>query len=277
MSVRAALVQMTSSDDPDANARVAAEMATRAAREGAALILTPEVTNCVSLSRRHQRAVLRPQDEDATLAALRTVAAREGVAIVVGSLALQPEPEGRFVNRSVAIDETGEVVATYDKIHMFDAEVDAENSYRESAGYAPGEAAVVVDLAGLRIGLSICYDMRFPALYAALAQAGAEVLTAPSAFTVPTGRAHWEVLLRARAIETGAWMLAPAQCGTHEGSDRQTWGHSLAVTPWGEVVADGGGAPGLSFVEIDPEAVPRARAAIPALANRRSFAQPSRA
>ena len=273
--IRAALVQLSSTDDPDANLPETLRLCAEAADGGAGLVLTPEVTNCVSASRARQRAVLRPEAEDPTLAALRACAAERGVWVSIGSLALRGEGE-RFVNRSFLIGPDGAVAARYDKIHMFDVDLGGGEAYRESDGYAPGDRAVVAD-GPLRMGLTICYDLRFPALFRALAQAGAEVLTVPSAFTVPTGRAHWGALLRARAIETGCWVLAAAQCGTHrasEGRERRSWGHSLAVDPSGAVVADGGEAPGVTFVDIDPAAVAEARRRIPSLAHDRAWSGP---
>ena len=276
--IRAALVQLTSSDDPEANLSATLAAIERAAGEGAEWVLTPEVTNCVSSRRARQEAVLRPEGEDRTLAAVRAAAARLGVPVLIGSLALKGEADGRFVNRSFAIDASGGIAARYDKIHMFDADPSDGERYRESAGYRPGERAVLAEVADLRVGMTVCYDVRFPALYRALAEAGAEVLTVPSAFSPATGAAHWEVLLRARAIETGCYVLAPAQCGTHpasEGAPRRTHGHSLAVAPWGEVLLDMGEAPGVGMVEVDPAAVADARRRVPSLAHGRPFAGPS--
>ena len=276
--MRAALVQLTSGDDPAVNLAATEALVRAAAAGGAALALTPECTNIVSADRARQHEVLVPEAEDATLARLRAVAAELGLWIVIGSLCLRSgDPDGRFVNRSFLIGPEGGIRARYDKIHMFDVALDAGESYRESAAYRPGDRAVVAEAAGLRLGLTVCYDLRFPRLYRDLAQAGAEVLTVPSAFTVPTGRAHWEVLLRARAIETGAYVLAPAQSGTHAaaaGPSRRTWGHSLAVGPWGEVLLDLGDGSGVGFVEIDPAEVARARARVPSLGHDRGYAPP---
>lgn len=274
--LRVALVQMTSTDDPAVNTAYVTQAIRTAADRGASLIATPEVTNCVSDSRKHQAEVLRRQEDDPTLAAIRSLAAELGVTVLIGSLALLGGADDRFVNRSFLIGPDGGILDHYDKIHMFDVDVDAENTYRESAGFAPGDRAVTVDAAGTTLGLSICYDMRFPPLYAALAHAGARIITAPAAFTVPTGRAHWEVLLRARAIETGSFVLAPAQCGTHPGSGRKTWGHSLIVSPWGRILAEGGDTPDIITADLDLAEVESARAAIPALANGRAFTAPSR-
>ena len=275
---RAALVQITASDDPESNLPATRDLVRRAAAEGAELIATPEVTNCVSASRTRQREVLRAEGEDPTLAGLREEAAARGVWLLIGSLALRTDdPDGRFANRSFLIGPDGGVAARYDKIHMFDVAVSEAETYRESAGYRPGGRAVVAETPLGRIGLTVCYDVRFPALYRRLAQAGAEILTVPSAFSPVTGAAHWEPLLRARAIETGAWVLAPAQCGAHEavrGRARRTYGHSLAVDPWGDVVADGGEAPGVTFVEVDREAVADARRKVPSLGHDQHFDGP---
>ena len=241
-TVRAALVQLCSGDDPAANLPVTEALVREAAARGAGLVLTPECTNIISASRARQRSVLAVEAEDPTLARLRAVAGELRVWLLIGSLCLKSgDADGRFVNRSLLIDPEGAVRARYDKIHMFDVDLDGGESYRESAAYRPGAAAVLAEAAGLGLGMTICYDMRFPHLYRDLGRAGAAVLAVPSAFTVPTGRAHWHVLLRARAIEAGAYVLAPAQSGTHaaaEGRPRLTYGHSLAVGPWGEVLLD---------------------------------------
>ncbi len=277
-TLRAGLIQMTSTDDPAENLEQAARLIRAAAAEGAEFALTPEVTNMVSLSRDHQRGALKPEAEDPTLAGLRELSAELGIWTLIGSLALKTDdPDGRFANRSFLIDPSGGIVARYDKIHMFDVDVDAEHTYRESSGYRPGDRAVVADTPWGRVGLTICYDMRFPALHRALAEAGAGILTSPAVFTVPTGRAHWHTLLRARAIETGCFVLAPAQCGTHParvGKPRDTYGHSVAIAPWGEVLADAGEAPGATVVELDLDAIAEARRRVPSLANAREFARP---
>ena len=278
MALAAALVQLNASDDPAANLGPTRRLIERAAADGAELILTPEVTNIVSASRTRQREVLRREEDDPTLAALRDTAARLGRWLVIGSLALATDdPDGRFANRSFLIDDAGRIRARYDKIHMFDVEIGAGESFRESAGYRPGGRAVVADTPWGGIGLTVCYDLRFPVLYRALAEAGAGILTVPSAFTVPTGRAHWEPLLRARAIETGAFVLAPAQWGRHSatrGRERETYGHSLAVDPWGRVLADAGEGTGVTLIEMDLDAIKSARGRIPSLANARSFEGP---
>ncbi|WP_339948314.1 carbon-nitrogen hydrolase family protein [uncultured Albimonas sp.] len=284
-ALRAALVQTCASDVPEQNLAATSALIREAAAAGAQLVLTPEVTNMVTFSRKLQAEVLKPEAEDESLAGYRALAAELGIWILVGSLALKAPPEdaypqGRFVNRSFLIDAAGGIVARYDKIHMFDVEVGEGESYRESAAYRPGEQAVVADTPWGRIGMSICYDLRFPALYRALAEAGAEILTIPSAFTQPTGKAHWAPLMRARAIETGCFVLAPASTGTHprvavaEGRQRKTYGHSMAVGPWGEVLADAGEAIGVTLVDLDLGEVARARARVPSIANARAFAKP---
>lgn len=275
---RAALLQLTSSDDPAENLPRVAEQVRAAVADGASFVLTPEVTNCVSASRTRQREMLQTESDDRTLAGLREEAARAGIWLLIGSLALRSEPpEERFVNRSFLIAPDGTVAARYDKMHMFDVQVSETETYRESAGYAPGAHAVTAETPFGTLGLTICYDLRFPYLYRALAQAGAEILTVPSAFSPATGPLHWEPLLRARAIETGAYVLAPAQTGAHaatRGRARSTWGHSLAVSPWGEVLTDAGTAPGITFAKIDRSAVADARAKVPSLSHTRTFEGP---
>ncbi|MHA6347337.1 carbon-nitrogen hydrolase family protein [Roseivivax sp. CAU 1761] len=275
---RAALLQLTASDDPEANARDVAARIRAAAAAGAGFVLTPEVSNCLSASRDHQRAVLVDEAADRTLAACREEAARAGIWVLAGSLALKAAPpETRFVNRSLLIGPDGAIAARYDKMHMFDVAVSETETYRESAGYRPGDRAVLAETPLGRIGLTICYDLRFPHLYRRLAQAGAEILTVPSAFSPGTGPLHWEPLLRARAIECGAYVLAPAQTGRHSaraGRRRETWGHTLAISPWGEVLGDAGTEPGMICVEIDRAAVAEARRRVPSLTHDRAFEGP---
>jgi len=276
--MRAALLQLNSSDDPAANLETVRGLLLEAARQGAEIALTPEVTNCVSSSRKRQQAVLSAEAEDPTLAGLREEARALGLWLVIGSLALKTDdPDGRFANRSFLIGPDGGIVARYDKLHMFDVEVTETETYRESAGFRPGEEAVLVETPWGGLGLSVCYDIRFPYLYRALARAGAEMLTIPAAFSPVTGEAHWEVLLRARAIETGAWVLAPAQTGSHraaEGKPRRTYGHSMAVAPWGEVVLDAGTEPGVYVVDVDMGRVAEARRRVPSLSHDRPFRGP---
>lgn len=276
--MRAALIQLNSSDDPTANLPETRRFVVEAAAQGADLILTPEVANCVSANRARQLDVLESQEHDATLAALSEDAAALGKWLLIGSLALKSDdPQGRFVNRSFLIAPDGSIKAQYDKIHMFDVAISESETYRESAGYRPGTCAVLADTSVGRIGMTICYDMRFPALYRSLAQAGAQIITVPSAFSPVTGAAHWQTLLRARAIETGCYVLAPAQSGSHAvatGKPRKTHGHSLAIAPWGEVLADGGTAPGVTMVDFDLAEVEVARRKIPSLTHDRAFKGP---
>lgn len=276
--MRAALLQLTSSDDPAANLQVTLGLVRDAARDGAEFILTPEVTNCISNSRSHQRNVLVGQDDDVTLAGLRDEAARLGVWILIGSLALRAEPpEERFANRSFLIAPDGSIAAWYDKLHMFDVQVTETETFRESAGFAPGNRAVLAETPFGRVGLTVCYDVRFPYLHRALAQAGADILTVPAAFSPATGPMHWEPLLRARAIETGCFVLAPAQVGQHTvstGKPRTTHGHSLVVSPWGEVLLDAGQQPGVHLVDLDLTQVAQARHKVPSLQHDREFSGP---
>ncbi|KHQ52398.1 carbon-nitrogen hydrolase family protein [Mameliella alba] len=277
--MRAALLQMTSSDDPAQNLATMRGMLARARDEGAQIALTPEVCNCVSMDRGHQAEVLRPEDADEGLAGLRAAAAELGIWVLAGSLALKAEPpETRFVNRSFLISPEGEIAARYDKMHMFDVQVSETETYRESSGYAPGGRAVLADTPLGTLGLSICYDVRFAYLYRALAQAGAQVLTVPAAFSPGTGPMHWQPLLRARAIETGCYVLAPAQTGQHAaraGRSRRTYGHSMVISPWGEVLLDAGTDPGVFCVDLDMGAVEEARRKVPALSHDRQFEGPA--
>lgn len=276
--MRVGLLQLNSSDDPAANLAVTAGMISEAAQQGATFVLTPEVTNCVSANRAWQTEVLRPEDEDETLAALRRQAADLGVWVLIGSLAVKTsDPDERFANRSFLLSPKGDIVAWYDKIHMFDVQVSETETYRESAGYRPGTRAVVADTDFASIGMTICYDVRFPYLYRKLAQAGAMILTVPSAFSPVTGAAHWHTLLRARAIETGCYVLAPAQTGSHlasQGRSRNTYGHSLIVAPWGEVVADGGKEPGVIVADLDLSKVQTARSKVPSFSADQMFEGP---
>ena len=276
--MKAALLQLNASDDPAANLIRTREMLAEAAGHGAGFILTPEVTNCVSQNRAHQQDVLQHEADDLTLAGLCAAAATHGVWLSVGSLALKTDDsDGRFANRSFLIDPSGRIVARYDKIHMFDVTVSQTESYRESAGYRPGAQAVLAETPFAKLGLSICYDIRFAYLYRALAQAGAEVLLIPSAFSPVTGVAHWEPLLRARAIETGCYVLAAAQTGEHAastGKPRRTYGHTMAISPWGEVLADIGTEPGIALVDLDRAEVAESRRRIAALSHDRPFEGP---
>ena len=276
--MKAALLQLTSGDDPLKNLPVTLGYVTRAAQAGAKFVLTPEVTNCVSASRARQREVLQAEDDDITLAALRATAKDYGIWVLIGSLALKTnDTDGRFANRSFLISPDGAIVARYDKIHMFDVAVSDSETYRESAGYRPGTHSVVAPMPFGLLGMTICYDVRFPHLYRQLAQAGATAITVPSAFSPVTGAAHWKTLLRARAIETGAYVLAPAQTGQHptsRGKQRATHGHTLVVNPWGEILADAGSQPGIITIDVNPDEVAKARQRIPAMCDMTRFDGP---
>lgn len=268
--MRLAAVQMCSGLEPEANLAALDELVAEAAAAGASYVLSPEVTVAFAENREDLRAVAGPWDDNPAIAEAAAIAKRHGVNLHLGSLAVALD-DGRFTNRSVLFRPDGTIAATYDKIHLFDATLPGLRHYRESETYAGGERAVVSKAPGFDLGLSICYDMRFPALYRTLAEAGAEVLAVPAAFTVPTGRAHWEVLLRARAIETGCYVVAAAQGGQHQ-NGRATWGHSMIIDPWGKVIAAiEGDAPGVVYADFDPTAVTEARGRVPALANSRGF------
>ena len=244
-----------------------------AAAGGARFIATPECTNVVQKDRAQLLPALMSQADDPVVLGLRQAARDAAVWVLIGSALVRRE-DGKAANRSLLISPAGEITASYDKLHMFDVDLPTGESARESEAYEPGDRAVTARAGDLRLGMTVCYDLRFPALYRALALAGAEVMTIPAAFTRPTGAAHWEVLMRARAIETGAFVLAPAQGGRHE-DGRGTWGHSIAVAPWGEVIATlDHDQPGVLFAELDLAAAAKARAAIPALANARTFSSP---
>jgi len=276
--MRTALIQLCSGDDPQTNLVQTQGFVAKAAAEGAEFVLTPEVTNCVSASQTHQNKVLCHETDDPTLAGLRAQAGDLGIWLLIGSLALKTDdPDGRFANRSFMISPDGDIVARYDKIHMFDVQVTPEETYRESAGYRPGDRAVVADTSFGKVGMAVCYDIRFPILHQALARAGARILTIPAAFSPVTGAAHWQPLLRARAIETGCFVLAPAQTGTHpktRGKQRRTYGHSMAISPWGEVLVDGGTEPGIHIFDMDATSVDEARRKVPSLDNARRFDGP---
>ncbi len=276
--MRAGLVQLTVGDDPAENLPETVALVRAAVAGGAGFVLTPECTNALSSNRTRQRELFRAEADDPTLAALRDEAARAGVWLMIGSLGLlTDDADGRFANRSFLIGPDGAVMARYDKIHMFDVNVSDTEVYRESSGYRPGGRAVIADTPFGRVGMTVCYDVRFAHLYRQLAKAGAEIITVPAAFNHITGAAHWEVLLRARAIETGCFVLAPAQTGFHperDGKGRRTHGHSLAISPWGEVLADAGTEPSVSFADIDLAEVARARDRVPSLSHDRMFDGP---
>ena len=268
-SFTAALVQMRSGLLPQANLDIAVRLIEEAKARGADYVQTPEMTNIMEVKRDRLFATITAEDNDPSLAAFRTLARKLGIFLHVGSLAIKLLPE-KAANRSFLIDRQGDIVARYDKIHMFDVDLAGGESYRESLSYRAGEIAVATDLPWGRLGLTVCYDLRFPALYRALADAGSSFLAIPSAFTRQTGEAHWHVLNRARAIENGAYVLAAAQGGKHE-NGRETFGHSLIVDPWGRVVAEGGTEPGAIVAKIDPAEVSAARAKIPSLQHGRRF------
>ena len=266
---KVALLQMRSGLEPAANLKAVLAGIDEAKRGGADYVQTPEMTNILSPRREQLFTKIVGEEHDASLATLREVARKLSIYIHIGSLAIKASPE-KAANRSFLIDRKGDIIARYDKIHMFDVDLAGGESYRESNTYRPGELAVVADLPWGRLGLTVCYDLRFPALYRALAEAGASFLAIPSAFTKQTGEAHWHVLMRARAIETGCYVLAAAQGGKHE-NGRETFGHSLVVDPWGKVIAEGGTEPGVIFVDIDPAQVAAARGRIPSLLHGRRF------
>src|SRR5580693_7806308 len=267
------LIQMRTPADQTAALAQAEPLVREAAAKGAQLIVTPEGTNILQRKREALFQKIAAAEDDVAVLGLRRLADELGVWLLIGS-ALVRRDDGQCANRAILVKPDGGVAATYDKLHMFDVDLPTGEHIRESSSYTPGDRAVVAEAAGARLGLTICYDVRFPALYRALAKAGAEVLTVPAAFTRPTGAAHWEILLRARAIESGAFVLAPAQGGRHE-DGRATWGHSIAVAPWGEVIGVlDHDEPGVLLVDLDLAAVAKARQAIPALANARAFSGP---
>ncbi len=271
--MRIGLVQLNGSDDPTVNLDELRRLIGAAVADGAEFVLTPEVSNCLSQSRKHQNDVLQLEEDDPTLAGLRETAKEHAIWLLIGSLGLKTnEDDPRFANRSLLVSPQGDVVARYDKIHMFDVEVSPTETWKESNGYRPGEAAVFAQTPFAKIGMTVCYDIRFPHLYRDLAQAGAEIITVPAAFSPVTGAAHWEPLLRARAIETGCFVIAPAQTGQHVG--RTTHGHTMVVAPWGEVLLDMGTEPGFACLDIDLGDVRKARQRVPSLSHDRKYSAP---
>jgi predicted amidohydrolase len=270
---RVALLQMTSGTDPQANAAAIVKAIAAASAGGAAMLFTPEMCGLIDKDRARARGNIHVEALDPVLAAARAAAAEHGIWVALGSLAIDRGGEdGRYANRTFVIDDRGEIAARYDKMHMFDVDLATGERWRESSAYAPGEGAVVVETPLGRLGLAICYDLRFPALFEALGQAGCDVIAIPAAFTVPTGVAHWHLMQRARAVEASAWVVSAAQVGHHE-DGRITYGHSVVIDPWGDVALDmGGDVPGLAFADIDPERTAGVRAQLPSLANRRSVA-----
>jgi predicted amidohydrolase len=268
--VRIAALQMNSGTEPAPNLDALAALAREAAAQGAQYALSPEVSIVFAENREGLRAVAGPWADNPAIARCADIARETGLFLHLGSLAVAL-PGGRFANRSVLFRPDGSIAATYDKIHLFDATLPGVREYRESATYEGGELAIVAEAAGVRLGMSICYDVRFPVLHRMLAVAGAELISVPAAFTVPTGEAHWEVLLRARAIETGCYVIAAAQAGQHQ-NGRSTYGHSMIVDPWGKILGELGGAgAGVLVADIDVAAVAEARGRVPALANAREF------
>jgi len=266
---KAAMIQMRTGLSPAANIEAAARMIGEAKSAGADYVLTPEMTNILENNRERLLATIVDEDADTSLATFRELARKLGIYVHVGSLAIKVSPD-RAANRGFLIDPKGAIAARYDKIHMFDVDLGNGESYRESRTYRPGEQAMLADLPWGRLGITICYDLRFPALYRALAEAGATMLAIPSAFTRQTGEAHWHVLMRARAVENGCFVFAAAQGGKHE-SGRETFGHSLIVDPWGRILAEGGTEPGVVMAEIDMAEVSKARSRIPSLQHGRRF------
>ncbi len=271
MPRRIALLQMCSGIDPQANAATVVGAIGAAAMGGASMLFTPEMSALVDRNRERAKEQVVPEADSSFLAQVREAAAGAGIWVAIGSMAVLRE-DGRWANRAFVIDASGEVVARYDKIHMFDVDLATGESWRESNAYAPGEGPVVVDTPLGRLGLTICYDLRFPALFEAYGRAECDLIAIPAAFTVPTGQAHWHVMQRARAIEATAYVVSAAQVGQHA-DGRETFGHSLVVDPWGEVLLDMGGSDiGLGFAEIDPGRIAAIRSQVPCLANKRQIA-----
>ena len=273
---RIAVLQMTSGIDPGANAEVIVRAVDEARAGGATMLFTPEMSGLVDRNRVRASGHIVAEAADPVLAAVRQAAARAGVWVALGSLAVAREDEGggggaRWANRGFVIDAAGNVAARYDKIHMFDVDLATGESWRESNAYAPGDAVVTVETPAGRLGLAICYDLRFPALFEALGRARCDLIAIPAAFTVPTGAAHWHVMQRARAIEASAYVVAAAQTGAHA-DGRTTYGHSLVIDPWGDLLLDmGDGAAGLGFATIDPARLAEVRKQLPSLANKREI------
>jgi predicted amidohydrolase len=273
MTFKAACVQLRSSTDVEENIDTVERLVREAASGGAEYVQTPEMTNIVERRRSSLEEKIAPEESDVAATRFAALAAELGIVLHIGSLALRAS-DGKIANRALVFGREGEVLARYDKIHLFDVDLPNGESWRESAVYHPGNRAVVVNLPWLRLGVSICYDVRFPQLYRAQAHSGAAALTAPAAFTRQTGEAHWDVLQRARAIENGAFVISAAQAGKHA-DGRETYGHSIIVDPWGEVLAEAGGdGPEVVLAEIDPARSAEVRQRLPSLANERPFALP---
>ncbi|HUK59600.1 MAG TPA: carbon-nitrogen hydrolase family protein [Stellaceae bacterium] len=274
MSFRAACIQLSSGREIAPNIEAASTLVRRARDAGADLIMTPEVSDMIEPRRGLRVEKAKPESEHAMLATFRALARETGAWLLLGSIVVQEAGDERLRNRSFLIAPDGAILQRYDKIHMFDVTLEGGESYRESAAFRPGERAALASLPWGVLGMTVCYDLRFPQLYRALAHGGAQFLSIPSAFTVPTGRAHWHVLLRARAIENFCFVFAPAQCGEHA-EGRRTYGHSLIVAPWGEILAEGGDEPGVILAEIDPAKADDARKSVPSLSHDRPFASPA--
>ena len=271
-SFKAACVQMNSGRSVEANVAAAEALIRDAAGAGASYVLTPEMTTILDRDKANLLSQIQPEEIDPSLQRFRELARELGIHLHIGSMAIRL-PDDHIANRSFVIAPNGAVVGRYDKIHMFDVDLSGGESYRESATYRAGDTAVLADLPWTKLGLTICYDVRFPVLHHTLAKAGASVIAVPAAFTKKTGEAHWHVLLRARAIETGSYIVAAAQAGHHE-DGRDTYGHSMIIDPWGKILAEAGDAPGTIIADIDPAFSLSARQAIPALLNQRDFALP---
>ena len=271
--MKIAVLQMTAGIDPADNARTLVQAVRDAKAGGAEMLFTPEMSNLIDRNRARAADTIRSEGEDPVLAEVRTAAAEHGLWVHLGSLAVQGDaPDAKWRNRAFVIAPDGSIAARYDKIHLFDVDLASGESWRESAVYEGGEQAVAVRLPEAVLGLSICYDIRFSAVFAALSRAGADIIAVPAAFTVPTGQAHWHVLLRARAIENACFVVAAAQTGEHE-DGRSTYGHSLVIDPWGEVLLDMGEESGLGFAELDLARIADVRARVPVIANRRPVAE----
>ena len=271
-SFKAACVQMNSGRSVEANVDAAEALIRSAVEAGAQYVLTPEMTTILDRDKANLLAQIQPEEVDPSLQHFRELARELDIHLHIGSMAIRL-PDEHIANRSFVIAPNGAIIARYDKIHMFDVDLSGGESYRESATYRAGGSAILADLPWTKLGLTICYDVRFPVLHRTLAKAGANVIAVPAAFTQKTGEAHWHVLLRARAIETGSYIIAAAQAGHHE-DGRDTYGHSMIIDPWGKILAEAGNAPGVILAEIDPAFAATTRQAIPALANQRDFALP---
>ncbi|MET1756603.1 carbon-nitrogen hydrolase family protein [Novosphingobium sp. RD2P27] len=269
-AARAAVFQMTSGIDPAVNAAAIVDAVDQAKKGGAAMLFTPEMSGLIDRDRKRAAAAIVREEDDRVLRSVREAAARAGVWVAIGSLAVERE-DGRWANRAFVIDDRGEIAARYDKLHMFDVDLPSGESWRESNAYAAGDALAIVETPLGRLGLTICYDIRFPALFEALGRAQCDVIAIPAAFTVPTGQSHWHLLQRARAVEASAYVIAAAQVGHHQ-DGRTTYGHSLVTDPWGDVLLDlGGETSGIGLVTVDPARIVEVRKQLPSLANRRAI------